>query len=86
MSAIVTLAGRRVGVKSLYNPAEDRKSAVGDQMNWREDAGLRNMSQRSWAPWPPAEQPGFGLETLMAVRYVAVLFGLQLPLTHNPFK
>ena len=57
MSAIVTLAGRRVDVKSLYNPGEDRKSAVGDQTSWREDAELRNMSQRGWAPRPPVEPP-----------------------------
>ena len=25
--------------------------------SWREDAGLRNMSQRGWAPRPPVEQP-----------------------------
>ena len=32
--------------------------SVGDHMSWREDAGLRNMSQRGWAPMPPVEQPG----------------------------
>ena len=30
--------------------------AVGDQTSWREDARLRNMSQRGWAPMPPVEQ------------------------------
>ena len=30
---------------------------VGSQTSWREDAGLRNMSQRGWAPRPPVEQP-----------------------------
>ena len=29
----------------------------GDQTSWREDAGLRNMSQRGWAPRPSVEQP-----------------------------
>ena len=29
----------------------------GDQKSWREDAGLRNMSQRGWAPMPSVEQP-----------------------------
>ena len=82
---IVTLAGRRVGVKLLYNPGEDRKSvsrwsdqleircgrenqhpaegalrtpdwAVEVQISWREDAGMRNMSQRGWALRPPIEQ------------------------------
>ena len=90
MSAIVTLAGRRVGVKSLYNLGEDRKSAVGDQTSWGEDAGLRNMSQRGWAPRPPVEQLRTGKKCYCGHRsggqYVAVLFGLQLPLTHNPFN
>ena len=27
------------------------------ETSWREDAGLRNMSQRGWAPRPPVEQP-----------------------------
>ena len=117
---IVTLAGRRVGVKLLYNPGEDRKSVswgsdeletrcgresqhpaegalrplieqFGDQTSWRVDAGLRNMSQRGWAPRPPVEQPRrTGKKRCCGHRrggqYVAVLFGLQLPLTHNPFN
>ena len=29
---------------------------VGDQTSWWENAGLRNMSQRGWAPRPPVEQ------------------------------
>ena len=59
--------------------------------SWREDAGLRNMSQRGCAPRPPIEQPwrtgkkgGYG--QLSGGQYVAVLFRLQLPLTHNPFN
>ncbi len=35
--------------------APDR--AVGVQVTWRDDAGMRNMSQRGWAPRPPVEQP-----------------------------
>ena len=62
MSAIVTLAGRRVGVKSLYNPGEDGKSAVGDQMSWRSDeleirCGFENQHLAEWAPRIPVEQP-----------------------------
>ena len=29
----------------------------GNQSSWWDDAGLRNMSQRGWAPRPPFEQP-----------------------------
>ena len=54
---------------------------------WRVDAGLRNMSQRGCAPRSPVEQPrrpekkhGYGHKS------VAVLFGLQLPLTYDPFN
>ena len=64
---------------------------VGDQMSRREDAGLRNMSQRGWAPKPPVEQPrrtgkkrDYGHKS--GGQYDAVLYGLQLPLTHSPFN
>ena len=65
--------------------------AVEVQISWREDSGMRNMSQRGWAPRPPVEQPRrtgkkhcYGHKS--EGQYVAVLFGLQLPLTHNPFN
>ena len=51
-----------------------------------------NMSQRGWAPRPPVEQSRRTRTTHSYVRrgwggqYVAVLFGLQLLLTHKPFK
>ena len=51
-----------------------------------------NMSQRGWASRPPVEQSRRMRTTHGYVRrgrggqYVAVLFGLQLPLTHNPFN
>ena len=86
MSAIVTLARRRVGVKSLYNPGEDKKLTVGDQTSWREDAGLGNMSQRGWTPRPPRLSSPGERERNAGGQYVAVLFGLKFPLTHNPFK
>ena len=80
-----------VGVQSLR--------WVGVQMSWREDAGMRTMSQRGWAPRPPVEQPRrtgkkrfYGHKS--GGQYVAVLFSLQLtshtvkPLVtlSNPFK
>ena len=117
---IVTLGGRRVVVKLLYNPGEDRKSGswisdeleircgrenqhpsprtprtpdceVEVQISWREDVGMRTMSQRGWAPRPPIEQPRRTAKKRCSGQksggqYAAVLFGLQLPLTHNPFN
>ena len=61
------------------------------QMSWREDAGMRTMSQRGWAPRSPVEQlRKTGKKRCCGhksgCQYVAVLFGLQLPLTHNPFN
>ena len=70
---IVTLAGRRVDFKLLYKPGN----------SWREDAGMRNMFHRGWAPRPPVEQPRrtgkkrcYGHKS--GAQYVAVLFSLQL--------
>ena len=127
---IVMLAGRRVGVKLIYNPggrkfksvgdpapsrgdpqAADWAVAVGDKIllrelatsrggpqdpqfsscSWREDAGIRTMSQRGWAPRSPVEHPmRTGKKRCHGHKsggqYVAALFGLQLPLTHNPFN
>ena len=45
------------GVELLYNSVHRKFNQFGDQTSWREDAGLRNMSQRGWAPRPPVEQP-----------------------------
>ncbi len=40
---------------ALRPPIEQLKfRSVGDQTSWR-DAGMRNMSQRGWAPRPPVE-------------------------------
>ena len=54
---IMMLAGRRVGVKLLYNPGEDRKS-----VSWRSDELEIRYSRESqhpakWASRPPVEQP-----------------------------
>ncbi len=68
MSAIVTLAGRGVGIKSLYNPGEDRKSAVGDQTSWRSDELEIRCGRENRHPGPrlssPGEQEG---NTVMAI-------------------
>ena len=72
---------------------------TGSSISWREDAGMRNMSQRGCAPRPPVEQPRRTgkkrcYEHKSGGQYVAVLFRLQLtshtvkPLVtlSNPFK
>ena len=48
MSAICDAHKKKVGVEQLFNLGDDRKS-----VSWREDAGMRNMSQRGWAPTAP---------------------------------
>ena len=90
MSVICDAHKKKVGIELLYNSVH-RKFSQLDQMSWREDAGMRNMSQRGWASRPPVEQPRrtgkkryYGQKS--GGQYVAVLFGLQLPLTHTPFN
>ncbi len=53
LSAIYDTHNKKVGVEQLYNPGEDRKS-----VSWREDAGMRNVSQKGWAPKPRLSSPG----------------------------
>ena len=53
MSAIYDSHMKKVDIEQLCNLGEDRKS-----VSWREDTGMRNMSQRGWAPRLPVEQPG----------------------------
>ena len=57
MSAICDAHKKKVVVELLYNSVHRKFRPVGDQISWREDAGMRNMSQRGWAPRPPIEQP-----------------------------
>ena len=80
---IVTLTGKRVVVKLLYTPGDRKFKSVGDQISWRENAGMRNMSQRGLAPRPPVGHKNGG-------QYVPVLFSFQLT-SHsktfsNPFE
>ena len=65
--------------------------SVGDHMSWRSDAVEKTSTQRGWAPKPPVEQPRrTGKKRRCGHKSggqnVAVLFSLQLPLTHNPFN
>ena len=90
MSAIGD-AHKKVGVELLYNSVK-----TGSQFVWRPDllvtrCGRENQHPAEWALRLPVEQPkrtakkhGYGQWN--EGQYVAVLFGLQLPLTHKPFK
>ena len=62
---------------------------TGSSISWREDAGMRTMSQRGWAPRPSVQQPRrtgkkrcYGHKSWG--QYVAVLF--SLPLTSHTVK
>ena len=102
MSAICDAHKKNVDVEQLYNsvhrkfnqleikcgrekPAPSRAVAVGEKMlEWEHVPG-------GWAPRPPVEQPRrtgkkhcYGHES--GGQYVAVLFGLQLPLTVKPLS
>ena len=69
---------------------------TGNSSSWRSDeleirGGRENQHAAERAPRPPVEQPRrtekkhcFGHKS--EGQYVAVLFGLQLPLTHNTFN
>ena len=64
----------------------------GDQTSWWQDVVEKaSTQQKAWPPGLQLSNPG-ERERLNADghksrgQYVAVLFGLELPLTHNPFK
>ena len=58
MSAICDAHKKKVYVELLYNSVHEKFNQFGDQNSWREDAGLRNMFQRGWAPGPRLINPG----------------------------
>ena len=43
---ILTLAGRRVDVKLLYNPGDRKIRSVGDKISWRSDAVEKTCTQQ----------------------------------------
>ena len=51
MSAICDTYKKKVDVELGAQEVQ----SVGDQTSWSEDAGMRNMSHRGWAPRPPVE-------------------------------
>ena len=96
MNAICDAHEKKVDVEQLYNPGEDKRS-----ISWRSDQLEKKMLEWGTCPreaWPPVEQPRrTGKKRCNGHKsggqYVAVLFGLQLPLTvkplvtlSNPFK
>ena len=62
----------------------------GDQTSWRQEAVMRTCPREAGPPGPwlssPEEQERNADGHKSGGQYVAVLIGLQLPLTHNPFK
>ena len=91
MNAICDAHKKKVDVELLYNSVHRNFNQL-EIKPGRENAGMRNMSQRGCAPRPPVEQPRrtgkkrcYGHKSWG--QYVAVLFGLQLHLTFsNPFE
>ena len=79
-----------VDVELLYNSVHRKFREFWRSESWKNDVVEKTSTQRGWAPGPGWRVQEYGKETLMAIRvgghYAAVLFGLQLPLTHNPFN
>ena len=61
---------------------------TGSSSSWREDAGMRTCLREAGPPGSRLRRTGkkHGYGHMSGGQYVAVLFGLQLPLTHNPFN
>ena len=91
MNVICDAHKKKVGIKRLYNLGEDRKSSsleirrIGDKIRLRKPAPREAGPPGPWlssrGEW---ERNADGHKS--GGQYVAVLFGLQLPLTHNPFN
>ena len=100
MSAICDVH-KEVGIELLYNSVhwkfnqletrcgtESQHPAEGvlwppiEQLQLR--CGRENQHPAEWAPRRTGKKRSYGHKS--GGQYVAVLFGLQLPLTHNPFK
>ena len=91
MSAICDAYKKEVCVELLYKSEHRKFNQFGDQTSWKSDAVEKTSTQRGWAPRPPVKQlmrtgkkRCYGHKS--GGQYVAVLFGLQLPLTHTPFN
>ena len=81
MSAICDAHKKKVGDEQLYNSVHRKFN----QLEIR--CSRKNQHPAEWVPSPPVEQPRrTGKKRGYECQYVAVLFSLQLPLTHNPFN
>ena len=78
MSAICDAHKKKVGVELLYNSVHRKFNQL------EKRCGRENQHLIEWAPRPTGKKRGSGHKS--GGQYVAVLFGLQLPLTHNPFN
>ena len=88
MSVICDAHKKKVDVELLYNSVH-RKFIQLEIRPGREDAGIRTCPSEVGSPGPQLSSPGEReRNTVMAIgvggQYVAVLFGLQLPLTVKP--
>ena len=89
MSAIVT-STRRWTLNYYITRWRQEVSQFGDQTRWWQDAVEKASTQQSGPLGPRLSSPGERERNANGQnsgdQYVAILFGLQLPLTHNPFK
>ena len=82
-----------MGLELLYNSVHRKFNEFGDQKSWTNDAVRENSTQQRAGPPDlrlsnPRERER---HTAMSggageVNMLPILFGLQLPLTQNPFK
>ena len=76
-------------IELLYNSVKTESQWVGDQMSWRQEVvekASRKLSPRA-SSWASGERERHNTDGHKSGgQYVAVLFGLQLPLTCKPFK
>ena len=78
-------------IELLYNSVKTGSLLVLETRSWRQDVVEKASTQQKRPPGLQLSNPGEReRNAVMAIRvggqYVAVLFGLQLPLTHNTFK
>ena len=84
MSAICDAHKKKVDVELLYNSVQEIQSV------WRSDeleirCGRENQHPERLSS-PGERERNAVMANRVEVNNFAVLFGLQLPLTHNPFK
>ena len=78
-------------IELLYNSVRTGSQWVGDQRSWRQDMVEKAIIQQKVGPWASGwaalENERHNADGHKSgCQYIAVLFSLQLPLTHKPFK